>query len=323
MSYLESRLSIAPMMDCTDRHYRYFMRLLTQHTWLYTEMVTAQAVKHGDRDYLLDYSQQEHPLVLQLGGSDPELLALATTVATEHYAYDEINLNVGCPSDRVQAGRFGACLMLEPELVRDCVQAMIEASPVPITVKCRIGVDDQDDYQDLIQFIKIITQAPVKKLIIHARKAWLQGLSPRENRNIPPLNYPLVYRIKKEFPNLHIGINGGVNNLAEALDHLQYVDEVMVGRLAYSHPYVFAAADQRIYGDKRPVISRHAAIEAYMPYVEEQLAQGVPLRRLARFLVGVFHQQPGARQWRRYLSEQAGINSIDVLHKALKLVAGD
>lgn len=309
------------MMDCTDRHYRYFARLMSRHGLLYSEMVTTGAVIHGDRDYLLGFSNEEQPVALQLGGSDPADLAEAARIG-EAYGYREINLNVGCPSDRVQAGRFGACLMKEPQLVADCVAAMQTAVRVPVTVKTRLGVDDHDSYELLCRFIETVATTGCETFILHARKAWLKGLSPRENREIPPLHYEWVYQIKQDYPQLEVILNGGVKSHSEIATHLRYVDGVMIGREAYSHPYLLAEMDQRYYGDVYPVVSEHAILEAYQSYVSDQLARGVPMRSLIRFLVGLFKGQPGARLWRRYLSEQGGDRALGatVIDRALALV---
>lgn len=302
---LAHRLSIAPMMDWTDRHCRYFHRLISRRAVLYTEMVTAPAVVHGKRAQLLDYNAAEHPVVLQLGGSDPAELAEATRIAAD-WGYDEINLNCGCPSDRVQSGAFGAVLMKTPELVADCVAAMAAASPVEITVKCRIGVDDQDPEEVLPRFLETVKSAGVRRFTIHARKAWLQGLSPKDNREIPPLDYPLAHRMKAEFPDLHLSINGGVTSLAEARAHLEAgMDGVMIGRAAYHEPMnTLGAADAEIWGDPAPADAM-AVAEAMKPYIAEHLATGGRLHQITRHMLGLFHGRPGARGWRRVLSEGA------------------
>ena len=304
MSLAEHRLCIAPMMDWTDRHERYFLRLISRHARLYTEMVTTGAVIHGDRDYLLGYDPAEHPLALQLGGSEPTLLAECARIAAA-WGYAEVNLNVGCPSDRVQTGRFGACLMAEPELVADCVAAMAAATTVPITVKIRIGIDERDSYEDLVRFIGLVAAAGCRVFIIHARKAWLRGLSPRENREIPPLHYELVERIKVDFPELRVVLNGGITNLEQAARQLPRLDGVMIGRAAYQNPYLLAEADRRFFGDTRSAPTRHQVVAAFLPYVERQLARGVSLSAMTRHILGLFQGRPGARAWRRYLSEQA------------------
>ena len=309
------------MMDCTDRHYRMLMRQISRHVLLYTEMVTTGAIIHGDRERLLGYTPAEHPLALQIGGSDPKALAECAKMAQD-LGYAEVNLNVGCPSDRVQSGHFGACLMKSPQLVADGVAAMQATVQIPVTVKTRIGVDDQDSYPELQFFIDQVAKAGCQSFILHARKAWLKGLSPRENREIPPLRYDVVYQLKRDFPSLEIIINGGIKTLDEMQKHLQHVDGVMIGREAYSNPYLFAAVDQLFYGATAEPLSGKMVIAKYLPYVAEQLAKGVPLRRLTRHLVGLFQGQPGARRWRRYLSENAGqqTGGVDVIHQALALV---
>jgi tRNA-dihydrouridine synthase A len=294
------------MMDWTDRHCRYVHRLMSSHALLYTEMVTAPAVIHGDRERLLGFSTPEHPVALQLGGSDPAQLAQATRIAAG-YGYDEINLNVGCPSDRVQSGSFGAILMEQPALVADCVAAMIAASPVEVTVKCRIGVDEQVPEQVLPDFLRIVSEAGVSRFTIHARKAWLQGLSPKENRDIPPLDYPLVHRMKADFPHLHLSINGGITTLDEAEEHLATgMDGVMIGRAAYHTPAdVLLEADQRIYGATTPPKTAHQVAAEMLPYIEAHLAAGGRLNQITRHMLGLFAGRPGARHWKRILSEQA------------------
>lgn len=292
------------MMDCTDRHYRFFMRGLTRCTMLYTEMVTANAIIHGDRGRLLAFNCDEHPISLQLGGSDPEALALAAKIG-EDYGYDEININVGCPSDRVQKGRFGACLMKEASLVAECVQAMQHAVSVPVTVKTRLGVDELDSYAFARQFIQTVTDVGCTHFVMHARKAWLKGLSPKENRDVPPLQYERVYQLKRDFPDLHIGINGGIKTLASAHEHLRHVDEVMIGREAYSNPGIFAAVDVEFYHQYK-VASAVEAVMRYLPYLSEQMTNGIRMRTLIRPLIGLFQGLPGARAWRRYLSVHGG-----------------
>ena len=294
------------MMDWTDRHCRYVHRLMSSHALLYTEMVTAPAVIHGDRDRLLGFSTPEHPVALQLGGSDPAQLADATRIAGD-YGYDEVNLNVGCPSDRVQSGSFGAILMEQPRLVADCVAAMIAASPVEVTVKCRIGVDEQVPEQVLPDFLRIVSDAGVNRFTIHARKAWLQGLSPKENRDIPPLDYPLVHRMKADFPHLHLSINGGITTLDEAEEHLATgMDGVMIGRAAYHTPAdVLLEADQRIFGATTPPKTAHQVAEEMLPYIEAHLAAGGRLNQITRHMLGLFAGRPGARHWKRILSERA------------------
>ncbi|HTV86451.1 MAG TPA: tRNA dihydrouridine(20/20a) synthase DusA [Dyella sp.] len=296
------RLSVAPMMDWTDRHCRYFHRLLSPHALLYTEMVTSAALVRGKQLRLLEHSQQEHPVALQLGGSDPRELAQAARLGAQA-GYDEINLNVGCPSDRVQSGRFGACLMREPLLVGDCVKAMRDAVAVPVTVKCRIGVDDQDEYADLQYFTQTMLAAGVEVLIVHARKAWLQGLSPKENREIPPLDYQRVYRLKREFPQLLVAINGGITTVDAVREHLDHVDGVMLGRAAYHDPYVLARVEAALHGVPMP--SRESVLHHMRPYIEAELARGTALKHITRHLLGLYQGQPGARGFRRALSEGA------------------
>jgi tRNA-dihydrouridine synthase A len=305
---INRRISVAPMMDWTDRHDRYFLRLITRHALLYTEMVTVDAILHGDRMRLLRFDAAEQPLALQLGGSDPDKLARCATIA-EDWGYDEVNLNVGCPSDRVQSGRFGACLMAEPELVGDCVAAMRQSTHLPVTVKTRIGIDDIDSYEHLHHFISTVAQAGCSVFIIHARKAWLSGLSPKENREIPPLQYDTVYRVKRDFPDLTIILNGGVTTLDAVDAHLQLVDGVMLGRAAYQNPYLLAAVDGRYYGASASAASRFEIIEQLLPYVASELSAGTALKHITRHILGLFQGQPGARAWRRYLSENAHLSS--------------
>ncbi len=291
------------MMDWTDRHCRAFHRTFTRRALLYTEMVTAPAVLHGDRDRLLGFDAVEHPVALQLGGSDPGQLAQAARIGQD-YGYDEINLNVGCPSDRVQSGRFGACLMLEPQLVAECMAAMIAAVAVPVTLKCRIGVDDQAPEQSLFTLVDACAAAGVTTVAVHARKAWLQGLSPKENRDIPPLDYPLVYRLKRERPDLTILINGGVADLDQAEAHLAHVDGTMLGRAAYHNPDLLGAVDARIFGEGQ-LVQPAEAVEAYRPYLAARLAEGVHLPAMTRHMLGLFAGKPGARAWRRVLTTGA------------------
>jgi tRNA-dihydrouridine synthase A len=317
------RFCVAPMMEWSDRHCRVFHRLLSRRARLYTEMVTAAAILHGDRERLLGFDRSEHPLALQLGGSDPARLAEAAAIG-EGFGYDEINLNVGCPSDRVQGGNFGACLMATPALVADCVAAMRARVRVPVTVKCRIGIDDQDSEADFERFVTTVAAAGCTVFIVHARKAWLQGLSPKENRDIPPLDYPRVYRLKQAHPDLTIVINGGIVSLAEAEAHLAHVDGVMLGRAAYQTPYVLADVDQRLFGDARTPVSRADVLERLVPYVEAALADGVRLHSITRHILGLYHGVPRGRQFRRHLSERAPRPGagVDVLREALAIVAG-
>ncbi|WP_165312406.1 tRNA dihydrouridine(20/20a) synthase DusA [Vibrio ziniensis] len=316
--YPSFRLSVAPMLDWTDRHCRYFHRLMTSQTLLYTEMVTTGAIIHGKGDFLA-YNQEEHPLALQLGGSNPVDLAHCAKLAQER-GYDEINLNVGCPSDRVQNGRFGACLMAEPQLVADCVAAMKDVVDVPVTVKTRIGIDDLDSYEFLTDFITIVSEkGGCEHFTIHARKAWLSGLSPKENREIPPLDYNRAYQIKRDFAHLNIAINGGVKSLEEAKQHLAHLDGVMIGREAYQSPYILAEVDQQIFGLDTPVKKRSEVIFEMFPYIEQQLSQGAYLGHITRHMLGMFQNMPGARQWRRYISENAHKQGagIEVVEAAL------
>lgn len=312
------KLSIAPMLDWTDRHCRFFLRLITRHTLLYTEMVTTGALIHGDRERFLRLDPAEHPVALQLGGSDPTEMAGCARLGAE-WGYDEININVGCPSDRVQNGRFGACLMAEPQLVADCVTAMKDQVEVPVTVKTRIGIDDRDSYAALVDFVGAVVDAGCDALIVHARKAWLSGLSPKENREIPPLRHDVVERLKSDFPTVPIAINGGIKTLDEAERFLTRLDGVMIGREAYHNPWILAEADRRLFGDDRAVPSRHAVIESFRPYVERELAAGQALSAMSRHILGLFQGQPGARAWRRHLSEQAHRTGagIEVLMAAL------
>ncbi len=299
------RLCIAPMLDWTDRYCRYFLRLISRHTLLYTEMVTSAALLHGDPARFLAFDPVEHPLALQLGGSDPGELARCSRVG-EQWGYDEINLNVGCPSDRVQSGRFGACLMAEPGLVAECVRAMSEATRLPVSVKHRTGIDHLDSYHSLCDFVGNVSEAGCITFIVHARKAWLQGLSPKENREIPPLQYSRVHRLKQDFPGLEIVINGGITTLEACREQLQQVDGVMIGREAYRNPWLLADADRLLFHDSNtPGNDRQKVIERLIPFVEHELAQGAPLKRITRHILGLFHGQPGARAWRRHLSEHS------------------
>ncbi len=292
------------MLDWTDRFERYFLRLITRHTLLYSEMITTAALLHGEPERFLAFDSAEHPLALQLGGSDPQALAACARLG-EARGYDEINLNLGCPSDRVQSGRFGACLMAEPELVAECMAAMIEAVSIPVTLKTRIGIDDRDSYEELAAFVARIAEAGCRSFIVHARKAWLQGLSPKENREIPPLHYDRVHRLKQDFPQLEIVINGGIKSLDQAAEQLQHVDGVMIGREAYHNPWILAEADRRLYGDAHPTPTRHEVLARLLPFVEQELAMGVRLQQITRHILGLFQGQPGARAWRRHLSEHA------------------
>ncbi len=312
-------VSVAPMMDRTDRHFRYFMRLITRRTLLYTEMVTSGAILHGDRTRLLGFSPKEKPLALQLGGDDPQALALCAQIA-EDMGYDEINLNVGCPSDRVQNGNFGACLMAQPGRVADCIAAMKKTVQIPVTVKHRIGIDERDAYEDMVQFVQTVAKAGCDRFTVHARKAWLQGLSPKENRDIPPLRYEEVYRLKREFPQWVIEINGGIQTLEQSQDHLRQVDAVMIGRAAYDNPYLFATVDQGIYGDRHAPLTRAEVAAAMLPYIDHWVGQGRKLHTITRHLLQLFAGQPGTRAWKRHLTEQSSVvgAGAEVIRTALQ-----
>ncbi len=302
----EFRFSVAPMMEWTDRHCRYFHRQMSRHARLYTEMVTSAAIAHGDRQRLLAFDPSEHPVALQLGGSDPDELARAAEVGAA-FGYDEINLNCGCPSDRVQSGRFGACLMAEPVLVGQCVAAMQGAvgAAMPVTVKCRIGIDDQDSEADLSRFIETVAGAGCRIFIVHARKAWLQGLSPKENREVPPLDYGRVYRLKAAFPELTVVLNGGIGTLDEALAHLDAVDGVMLGRAAYKTPALLADVDRVLFGEERPALGADAVLERMLAYAAPELERGTRLSCIARHMTGLINGMPGARGFRRLLTEES------------------
>ena len=315
------RFCVAPMMDWTDRHCRYFLRLISKHAMLYTEMVTSAALLHGDRERFLKFNPAEQPLALQLGGSDPVELAACCKLA-EQAGYLEVNLNVGCPSDRVQNGKIGACLMAEPALVADCVSAMKNAVQIPVTVKCRIGIDGQDSYEELAAFIATVAAAGCRNFILHARIAILSGLSPKQNREIPPLDYQRVYDIKKKFSDLEIIINGGIKNFTESHEHLRHVDGVMLGREAYQHPYSLAAVDQEFFNADSEIPGRMEILELLLPYVASELKQGTALRHISRHILGLFQGQPGGRKFRRFLSENAYKNDagLSVLQSAMQLV---
>lgn len=323
MQFHTHRFAVAPMMEWTDRHCRFFHRLMSRRARLYTEMVTADAVIHGERERLLGFSAEEHPIALQLGGSDPAKLRDAAAIGAA-YGYDEINLNIGCPSPRVQEGRFGACLMAEPELVAACARAMRDAADVPVTVKCRIGIDDQDSERDLSRFIAAVADAGVTTFVVHARKAWLDGLSPKENREVPPLDYARVYRLKAARPDLTIAINGGIDTLEDARAHLEHVDGVMVGRAAYQTPYLLASVDREIFGDDAPALSRGEVMARLLAYAARHLARGGRLNSITRHVLGLYHGQPRARLFRRHLSEH-GVGEgpgLDVLQEAIALTEG-
>lgn len=317
---VDHRFSVAPMLDWTDKHCRYLYRLLSKHAVLYTEMVTTGAIIHGSGDYLA-FNEEEQPVVLQLGGSDPQQMAHCAKLA-EQRGYDAININVGCPSDRVQNGMFGACLMAQPQRVADCVKAMQDQVAIPISVKTRIGIDDSDDYQFLQDFVQAMVDAECQQLVIHARKAWLKGLSPKENRDIPPLNYERVYQIKRDFPQLDISINGGIKTLAQVQEHLAFVDGVMVGREAYTNPMLLSSVDSLIYGDASPVRTPQQAVLDMLPYIEQQMIQGARFWHIARHMLGLFQGMPGARQWRRLLSEQGHLATAtpELLLQALQKI---
>ncbi|MEA5517540.1 tRNA dihydrouridine(20/20a) synthase DusA [Limnoraphis robusta] len=314
-------LSIAPMMDRTDRHFRYFMRQMTRRTLLYTEMVTSAAIIHGDRNKLLGFSPEEKPLVLQVGGDQPQELAICAEIA-EDMGYDQVNLNVGCPSSRVLDGNFGACLMAQPQRVAEAVSKMQHRVKIPVTVKHRIGIDDRDRYEDMANFVQIVSASGCQQFTVHARKAWLQGLSPKENRDIPPLRYEDVHRLKQEFPHLLIEINGGLTTFSQVHEQLKSVDAVMIGRAAYDHPYLFATADQEFYGEETTPLTRHQVVEAMFPYLEYWLSRGVKLNSIMRHVLQLFTGQPGTKAWKRYLSENGYLPGagIEVVREALTQV---
>ncbi len=315
------KFSVAPMMDWTDRHDRFFLRLISRRARLYTEMVTANAIRFGERPKLLDFNAEEHPLALQLGGSEADALAEAAKIG-EDWGYDEINLNVGCPSDRVQSGQFGACLMQTPDLVAECMAAMKNSVKIPVTVKCRIGVDDQDPNEALFTLVEKCKSAGVTHFIVHARKAWLEGLSPKENRDIPPLDYDLVYQLKAAHPDLLISLNGGIETLPEAQTHTAKVDGVMLGRAAYKTPYLLSNVDAEFYGETQAPLSREEIVHQLVPYAHKLVANGTRLHALTRHVMGLFQGQAGGRIWRRHLSENAPQRGEDpsVLTEALDLV---
>ncbi|PVX39714.1 tRNA-U16,U17-dihydrouridine synthase [Pasteurella langaaensis DSM 22999] len=318
--FYRGRFSVAPMLDWTTRHCRYFHRQFSQYALLYTEMVTAQAIIHASYDHLA-FSTAENPVAIQLGGSDPAQLAHCAKLAEER-GYVEINLNVGCPSDRVQNGMFGACLMAKADLVAECVGAMQSAVNIPVTVKTRIGIDDLDSYEFLCDFVEKVAATGCNELIVHARKAWLSGLSPKENREIPPLNYERVYQLKRDFPELWISINGGIKTIEEMKNHLQHVDGVMVGREAYQNPSLLGKIDQALFDENAPIITARQAVENMLPYIDEQLHQGIYLNHISRHMLGAFQNCKGARQWRRYLSENAHKQGagVEVVQTALSFV---
>jgi tRNA-dihydrouridine synthase A len=323
--------SIAPMLDLTDRHCRAFFRLFSGNFQLYTEMIVVGSIIHGDRDRFLGFDSSEHPVVLQLGGCDPGKLGICAKLAEER-GYDEVNLNIGCPSDRVKSARFGACLMAQPQLVADCVSEMIGCVSIPVSVKTRIGIDDQDSYEYLAEFIDTVSRAGCRHFIVHARKAWLTGLSPKENRTVPPLHYDRVYQLKEDFPGIAFTLNGGITSIEQIEKHLPRVDGVMIGREAYQNPWILKEIDDHFFKDDTSVIpdgkgihSRREIVNAYLPYVERQLSQGVYLRHMTRHMLGLFHGQGGAKGWRRYLSEYGPRKNagIEVIQEALKFVDAD
>lgn len=318
---LNNPFSVAPMLDWTDRHQRYFMRFISQRALLYTEMVTTGAIIFGERDRYLQFNKEEQPVILQLGGSDVAHLAECTKIA-EDYGYDGVNLNLGCPSNRVQNGSFGACMMAEPQLVAECIAAMNQSVQIPVSAKTRIGIDDKDSFEELVHFVGTLHQAGCNDFVIHARKAILQGLSPKENRTIPPLKYDVVYEIKKLFPQCHISLNGGVKTLQDVQQHLKHVDGVMMGREAYHNPYLLAKVDQLFFDDDHSVMSRHEVVESMFPYIENEMNKGVRLQSIVRHMLGVFQGVAGTKAWKRFISENAHKSTagIDVLKHALTLV---
>jgi tRNA-dihydrouridine synthase A len=310
--HLPSRkFCVAPMLDWTDRHCRYFHRLISKHAFLYSEMVTTGALIHGDHQRFLQFNEAEKPVAFQLGGSNPRELAICAKMV-EDYGYDEVNLNIGCPSDRVQNGRFGACLMAEPELVAECVAAMGQAVSIPVTVKSRIGIDERDSYEELVHFVSTVADAGCGTFIVHARKAWLSGLSPKQNRDVPPLRYDIVYQLKKDFPELEIILNGGIATLDQAEEILKNVDGVMVGREAYHNPYLLADVDRRFFGESKAPLSREAVLRSFIPYIREQLEEEVRLSNISRHILGLFHGEYGARGWRRHISENVCKPGADI-----------
>lgn len=319
------KVSLAPMLDWTDRHFRFLLRLVSKNIWLYTEMVTTGAILHGNHlPRFLGYNQQEHPLTLQLGGSEPSDLAKCCQLA-EKYGYDEVNLNVGCPSDRVQSGAFGACLMARPELVAECIGAMVNSVDIPVSIKTRIGIDHEDHYDQLQALVAAVSQTGCRYFTIHARKAWLEGLSPKQNRDIPPLRYDFVYQLKSDFPDCHITINGGIKTLADMHTHLDHVDGVMIGREAYHNTYLMADVDRFFYDSRQKKPARKEIINSYAEYVEQEMSKGVPLIHLTRHVLGLMHGCPGAKHFRRVLSENAWKkeNGAELIIRAAKEVDCD
>jgi tRNA-dihydrouridine synthase A len=312
-------ISVAPMMDRTDRHCRYFLRQISRRTLMYTEMVTSMAILHGDQQKLLGFDQSEHPIALQIGGDNPPDLAKCAQIA-EEFGYDEVNLNVGCPSSRVQSGNFGACLMLQPSHVAECIAAMIGATKLPVTIKHRIGVDEVDSYEALAEFVAIVAETGCHRFSVHARKAWLQGLSPKENREIPPLRYDLVHQLKRDFPQLAIEINGGFTSLDQVKPQLEVVDAVMIGRAAYDNPYLLALVDREIYGEATPIPSREQIVTNMLPYIDNWVSNGGRLNNITRHMLQLFHGQPGSRSWRRIITEQSVLPGAgtEVIEQALQ-----
>ena len=320
---MDRRFCVAPMLDCTDTHARTFMRMISRHAVLYSEMITTGAIIHGDRERFLNFNESEHPVALQLGGSDPADMATCAKIA-QQWGYDEVNINVGCPSDRVQSGAFGACLMQQPTLVAENVAAMREATDIDVTVKCRIGVDDQDPREALWSLVQASSEAGCDTFLVHARKAWLKGLSPKENRDVPPLDYDLVYQLKQDFPHLEIVINGGINSLTDCQQHLSKLDGVMIGREVFANPYILSEVDSLIYGDHHDLLSRDAILDQYLQYVETQLSKGVKFNHLTRHIIGLYHGEPRSRLWRRCISDQAHLPGADgtVLLNARRAMQG-
>ena len=321
MSLISRKICVAPMMTHTDRHFRYFLRLLSRRVMIYTEMLTCGALIHGDKEYFLAYNKEEHPLALQLGGGDPVQLGQCASMA-EDAGYDEVNLNIGCPSDRVQSGQFGACLMAQPNLVADCVQSMQSRISIPVTVKTRIGIDHRDSYEELVNFVQLVSEAGCRSIFIHARKAWLSGLRPRQNREVPPLKYDVVYAVKKDFPELEIIINGGISTLEQCKEHMRYVDGVMLGRAICHNPYLLANVDEEFFQQTGPAVSRHDILRQYLDYIESQLSQDIYLSHMSRHIIGLFNGQQGARAYRRLLSEEAHKPGagVDIIEQAMQLV---
>ncbi len=314
---ISRRFCVAPMLDCTDRHERYLARLISKHTVLYTEMITTGALIFGDKPRFLDFSEIEHPVALQLGGSDPDAMTQSAEIV-QQWGYDEVNINVGCPSDRVQSGSFGACLMQSPELVAENVKQMQAAVDIPVTIKCRIGVDDQEPREALWALVDATASAGCKTFLVHARKAWLKGLSPKQNRDVPPLDYDLVYELKQDFPELEIVINGGIDTIEACHKHLEQVDGVMMGREAYSNPYIMAQVDQAFYSDTQAPRTRDEVLSEYIKYADERLENGSRLNHLSKHIVGLYHGEPRSRLWRRHISQNAHIpgSNTDVLRAA-------